>query len=132
MDIRSREDIDRLVADFYSILIDDPLIGHHFDGLDLTTHLPLIADFWEKTIYARPVYFGNPLVAHQVLNDKYPLTPEQFTRWVEIFTASVDRLFAGPIAEKAKYQARMIADSLNQRINQDLRFAGLNSHLLPK
>ena len=130
-DIKTREDIDELIADFYSVVIYDPMIGHHFDGLDLRSHLPIIADFWEKALFAQPVYFGNPLIVHQLLHDKHPLTPEHFAQWVAIFIASIDKLFAGDVAEKAKYQARMVADSLNQRLNQDLRFAGLNSRVRP-
>lgn len=128
-DIDNREDIDALIADFYSIVIYDPMIGHHFDGLDLKSHLPIIADFWEKALFSQPVYFGNPLIAHQTLHNKHQLTPEHFARWVSIFIASIDRLFAGEVSEKAKYQARMIADSLNQRINVDLRFSGLNTRI---
>jgi hemoglobin len=130
-DIENRADIDALIADFYSVVIYDPMIGHHFDGLDLKSHLPVIADFWEKALFSQPVYFGNPLVVHQILHDKHPLTPEHFAQWVSIFIASIDRLFAGEVAEKAKYQARMIADSLNQRINEDLRFSGLDARIRP-
>lgn len=123
-DIENRDNIDALIAEFYSSVIYDPMIGHHFDGLDLKSHLPIVADFWEKALFSRPVYFGNPLMVHQNLHDKNPLPPEHFAQWVAIFIDSVDRLFHGEVAEKAKYQARMIADSLNQRINVDLRFFG--------
>jgi hypothetical protein len=38
-------------------------------------------------------------------------------RWVEIFSQTVDKFFSGETAENAKLRAKMIAHSLNQRIN---------------
>ncbi len=130
-DIETRGDIEALMTEFYSVAIYDAEIGHHFLEMDLAEHLPVIVDFWEKALFARPVYLGNPLVVHQNLHEKNKMTPEHFVRWVDIFVASVDRLFEGEIADKAKYQARMISDSINQRLNEESRFLGLNSHPRP-
>lgn len=118
-DIETREDIERLLSEFYSVATADAEIGHHFAGLDLTAHLPVIADFWEKILLGKPVYFGNPLSVHQHINEKSPLTLEHFRRWVEIFTRTVDSMFEGKQAENAKLRAKMIAHSLNQGINQE-------------
>lgn len=115
-DIETREDIDNLLSEFYRIVPVDGEIGHHFDGLDLAAHIPIIADFWEKVLFGNPVYFGNPLAIHAKLNDKSPLKPEHFSRWIEIFEAAVDSLFMGEIAETAKLRARTIGDSLSQRL----------------
>ncbi len=71
-DIETRADLEFLLAEFYKIATVDEEIGHHFDGLDLTTHLPVIVDFWEKVLFGKPVYFGNPLIIHQKLNEKSP------------------------------------------------------------
>ncbi|CAN5398308.1 group III truncated hemoglobin [soil metagenome] len=130
-DIESRSDIETLMSEFYSVALHDHVIGRHFDDMDLAEHLPIIVDFWEKALFARPVYFRNPLVIHQKFHEKWAMIPEHFVRWVEIFVGTVDRLYAGEMAEKAKYQARMVADSLSQRLNQDLRFEGLNKHVRP-
>ena len=116
-DIETREDLETLLAEFYRIATTDEEIGHHFDDLDLKTHLPVIADFWEKILFGNPVYFGNPLVVHQILHEKARLTLSNFQRWVEIFTRTVDRLFAGKTADAAKLRAKMIAHSLNQNLN---------------
>ncbi len=118
-DIETREDLENLLTEFYKIALTDAEIGHHFDDLDLETHLPVIVDFWEKILFGKPIYFGNPLPVHQKLHEKSPLKLEHFRRWVEIFIATVDENFAGEQAENAKLRARMIAHSLNQRINQD-------------
>ena len=117
-DIETREDLDYLLTEFYKIAPNDAEIGHHFDGVDLEAHLPIIVDFWEKVLFGKPVYFSNPLLIHQKLHEKFPLKLEHFRRWVEIFSATVDRLFVGETAENAKLRAKMIAHSLNQRLNE--------------
>lgn len=126
-DIEERQDIDDLLAAFYEVAIVDPLIGHHFDDLDLAAHLPVIGDFWEKALFGRPVYFSNPMIVHQKMHAVLPLKPEHFSRWIEIFVATVDRLFEGEMADNAKMRARMIADSLNQRLNPELQANALNN-----
>ncbi len=117
-DIETREDLDYLLTEFYKIAPNDAEIGHHFDGVDLEAHLPIIVDFWEKVLFGKPVYFSNPLLIHQKLHEKFPLKLEHFRRWVEIFSATVDRLFVGATAENAKLRAKMIAHSLNQKLNE--------------
>jgi hemoglobin len=116
-DIETREDLEKLLTEFYKIAIIDAEIGHHFDDLDLVSHLPVIVDFWEKILFNKPIYFGNPLQIHQKLHEKFPLNPEHFHHWVEIFIATIDANFAGEQAENAKLRAKTIADSLNQRLN---------------
>lgn len=116
-DIGTRDDLERLLRDFYSIALDDPPIAHHFLELDLEGHLPVIVDFWEKVLFGTPVYSNNPLAVHQRLHEKSPLKFEHFDRWVEIFSESVDRLFSGANADEAKSRARAIAASLGQRLN---------------
>ena len=118
-DIETREDLEKLLANFYKVAVQDAEIGHHFADLDLEGHLPVIVNFWEKVLFGKQIYFNNPLQVHQQLNKKFPLKLEHFRRWVEIFTATVDQLFSGETAENAKLRARMIAHSLNHRINEN-------------
>jgi hemoglobin len=118
-DLETRADLEFLLIEFYKIAVVDKEIGHHFAELDLVSHLPIIVDFWEKTLFGKPFYFGNPLSVHLRLNEKSPLKFEHFARWVEIFTQTVDKFFTGETAENAKLRARMIAHSLNQRINHE-------------
>ncbi len=116
-DIESRLDLEFLLAEFYKIVPFDAEIGHHFDGVDLENHLPVIVDFWEKILFGKQTYFGNPLAVHQILHQKSPLTIEHFRRWVEIFSLTIDKFFSGKTAEDAKLRAKMIAHSLNQNLN---------------
>lgn len=116
-DIETRADIEELLGEFYKVVIYDSEIGHHFDDMDLASHLPIIVDFWEKVLFGARVYFKNPLTVHQKLHEKFPLKFEHFVRWVEIFSYTVDELFEGEMAEAAKLRAKMIGHSLNQRLN---------------
>lgn len=122
-DIESRADIDRLLVEFYKVIVHDPEIGHHFDELDLAHHLPIIGDFWEKVLFGNPVYFNNPLAVHQKLHERFPLKPEHFLRWVEVFSQTVESHFDGETAELAKFRARAIADSLDQKLNGGVQIA---------
>ena len=116
-DIETRADLELLLTEFYKIVPNDTEIGHHFDDTDLVAHLPIIVDFWEKILLGNHVYFGNPMVVHQKLHEKFPLKLEHFRRWVDIFSTTVDKLFTGEMAENAKLRAKMIAQSLNQNLN---------------
>ncbi len=118
-DIETREDLEFLLTGFYEVATKDEQIGHHFAELDLVSHLPVIVDFWEKILFGKPVYFGNPLLIHQKINEIFPLKSEHFERWLEIFSQTVDKFFTGETAENAQLRARTIAHSLNQRINLD-------------
>jgi len=120
-DIETRGDIDRLLVRFYEQAMVDPQIAHHFTELDLAHHLPIIGDFWEKLLFSRPVYSGNPLIIHQYLDARARLEPEHFRRWLEIFRLSVDSMFEGERANLAKLRAGVIADNLNQRLNPTLQ-----------
>ena len=116
-DIETREDLESLLREFYSVATRDEEIGHHFAELDLKTHLTIIVNFWEKVLFGNPIYFGNPLAVHQTLHEKSPLNLEHFQRWLEIFSQTVDALFAGETADNAKLRGKMIAHSLNQNLN---------------
>lgn len=116
-DIESREDIMMLLTRFYSVAMEDELIGHHFEDLDLKSHVPVFTDFWDKILFGNPVYLGNPLAVHRLVSEKNALTLDHFRRWVAIFEATVDRNFEGKIAENAKLRAKMIAHSLNERLS---------------
>lgn len=117
-DIENRDDLERHLKAFYAAVTADKRLGRHFAELDLAAHLPVITDFWEKILFGKAVYFGNPLEIHRGLHRKQELTLEDFRRWVEIFEQTIDENFAGKTAENAKLRAKMIAHSLNQNLNK--------------
>ena len=96
----------------------DELLGPVFDGahLDLRTHLPRIGDFWERTLLGTGDYGGRPMAVHRRLHESFPLTPEMFDRWLELWSSAVDLSFTGPIAEQAKSTARRVADAMQRQL----------------
>lgn len=124
-DIQTRSDIDALVAAFYQRAIPDALIGHFFTAvkpLDMDTHLPRIASFWESMLLRNPVYEGSPMQIHMHLHQLSPLKPQHFERWLQLWNATVQQHFAGPIALLAVERAAMVARSMSMRIEDEQLF----------
>ncbi len=117
-DIETREDIDRLLSEFYENAFADDTIGYIFTDvikLDLEKHLPIIGDFWETLLLGKNTYGlrgRNPLQIHAAINEKIPLQPKHFRRWLELFRAAVDENFSGERADFAKSRAEAIANRM--------------------
>ena len=117
-DIENREDIDLLMRIFYQKAMADEAIGYIFTDvarLDLQHHLPIIGDFWETLLFQTGVYQKhgrNPLMVHGELNEKEPLLPAHFDRWLEIFTGTIDEHFNGERSDFLKTRARMIGNRM--------------------
>lgn len=120
-DIADRTDIELLMNAFYGKLLTDERIGYIFTDvakLDLTTHIPIIADFWESVLLNKNVYHNNAMKVHLDLNDRTVLTKEHFDGWLTHFNATVDALFEGDIATLAKQRARSVATLMQIKIAQ--------------
>jgi len=117
-DIENRDDIDLLMQIFYQRAMADETIGYIFTDvakLDLKHHLPIIGDFWETLLFQSGSYQKhgrNPLMVHGELNEKEPLLPIHFERWLEIFTDAVDEFFYGERSDFLKMRARMIGNRM--------------------
>ena len=118
-DLRDRADVERLVSAFYTAAFRDPLIGPIFTDvahMDLAHHLPIMCDFWQTVLFRAGLYHRNALALHVALHAKHPLDAGHFDRWLELWAATVDALFAGEKAELAKLQATRIAGSIRRRL----------------
>jgi hemoglobin len=119
-DIESRGDIESLLRAFYEKLLIDPVIGHFFTEvvpLNLETHLPLIADFWESVLLSTTGYRKNVMEIHRQIHEKSPIKPEHFDRWVATFSETIDASFDGPLTTRAKQRAHSIATLMNIKFN---------------
>jgi len=119
-DITGRADIERLVDTFYAKVRDDEMLGfifNHVAKTDWAAHLPKMYAFWETMIFRTGGFTGNPLAAHGRLVPLTEMGRPQFDRWLAIFTATVDELFAGEKAEHIKNAARDMANVIHSRIN---------------
>jgi hemoglobin len=121
-DIETRQDIKLLVDAFYKGVVIDDLIGHFFTKvipLDLEIHLPVMYDFWETTLLGNIKYKGNPMVKHIELSRKESLNPEHFERWLSLWVTAVTENFDGPKAEEAIQRAKLIAELMKFKVQQN-------------
>ncbi|MFL5741745.1 MAG: group III truncated hemoglobin [Flavisolibacter sp.] len=120
MDINNRADLERLLKTFYSKVFQDTLIGRFFTEvvpLDLESHIPVIADFWESVIFGSRGYRRNVMEVHQHIHQLSAIKKEHLERWVEIFTTTIDELFKGDRATLMKQRARSIATLMDIKLN---------------
>jgi hemoglobin len=118
-DIDTRDDCERLVREFYSRALIDPIIGWIFVDvakLDVEAHVPQIASFWETILLGAQSYRGGAFRPHAELHTKVRLREGHFVRWLALWRATVDELFAGERAELAKAHAERVAQAFSARL----------------
>jgi hemoglobin len=114
-DIENETDVRTLVDAFYGAIREDALLNPIFTDIaqvEWEHHLPKMYAFWNGLILGQPGYAGAPFIAHTRL----PVTREHFTRWLELFRATVDEHFAGERAQRAKDAAGSIAHTFAMRM----------------
>lgn len=120
-DIASRQDVEKLMAEFYKLLLADDSISFLFTEvaqIDLESHLPHLVDFWESQLLGANNYSGNPMQVHLQLNGKHPLTKRHFEIWLKHFNHTVDAHFSGTKAHLAKERALSIATVMQIKLLQ--------------
>jgi hemoglobin len=118
-DIENRHDCERLVRAFYGRALTDPMIGFIFVDvakLDVEAHVPAIASFWETILLGAQSYGGGAFRPHAALHAKVTLRSGHFERWLVLWRATVDELFAGERAELAKAHAERVARAFHRRL----------------
>ena len=121
-DIALLADIVRLVDAFYERVRADEILGPIFDEVahtDWNQHLPKMYAFWQTVLFGVSAFQGNPPAVHRDLATKVRLGEAEFERWLNLFCQSVDALFSGECAEKAKLRASRIAAVMQQHIGDD-------------
>lgn len=111
-DITTKEDIHQLVHTFYNAMITDAQLKHHFEGLNLHTHLQFIEQFWQLVLLDIPGYTHNVMQKHVHL----ALTTTDFDNWLHLFNTTVDNLFTGANASLAKNRANLIAITMKIKL----------------
>jgi len=69
-------------------------------------------NFWGSVLLGEMSYNGSPLAKHLGL----AINREHFGRWLELFIATVNSEFSGPIAEEAKSRASTIANLFQHKM----------------
>lgn len=118
-DINNRQDVEQLVNTFYDKVKADTTIGHIFQtiiGDDWSHHLPVMYSFWETVLFGKAGYVGNPIKKHIDLDKQIPLEKAHYDRWQALWNETVDTLFAGPIADDAKYKAGNMVNLISMKV----------------
>ena len=116
-DITTLKDVHRLVDAFYAKVREDATIGHFFnDRLEgkWDAHHKKLYRFWHTVLLRRPDYFGNPVPMHFNMQIK----KEHFDHWLEVWCTTVDELFEGMVADRAKFRGKTMAKAFYSKINK--------------
>ena len=121
-DIGNRNDIEKLISEFYKKMLDDMVLGYIFTDVakvNLEEHLPVICDFWENILFNKPAYKRRSEVieVHLRLNSRIKLKKGHFTRWLYLFKSTLDELYDGTVASKAKKRADSIAILMQKKLS---------------
>ena len=118
-DLAARADIEALLRRFYGRVMADDVLAEPFAELrtkGLESHIPVMADFWETALFRAGLYRGSALQAHRHVHQRIPLNSRHFVRWLTTWNDTVDQMFRGPIAERAKIQGARIAWAMHRRL----------------
>ncbi len=113
--IESRKDVNLLVGSFYTEVRKDDLLGPIFNRIipedQWPQHIEKLTDFWEGALFGIAKFRGNPVRAHQEVDAIMEHTIDQihFARWLHLWFQTLDSLFTGAIAQRAKDSARMMS-----------------------
>jgi hemoglobin len=118
-DIKTYEEIKQLVDSFYQKVVSDDMIGYIFTEIQRVNwdyHLPRMYSFWQTVLFGDVSYKGNPMLEHFYVNKNEPLKAEYFQRWLFLWENTINDLFKGEVAEKAKYSAKNMAVGLQNTL----------------
>ncbi|HEY9185326.1 MAG TPA: group III truncated hemoglobin [Salegentibacter sp.] len=121
-DIQNREDVFTLISQFYSKVRKNPEIGYFFNETitDWEEHLEKLTDFWESNLFFKGLYRGNPQKTHVKVDreNNNRISPEHFGVWLNLWFETIDELFEGELANRAKNNARKMSTHLYLKIFQ--------------
>ncbi|SDE47079.1 hemoglobin [Pricia antarctica] len=121
-ELKNRDDVQLLVDTFYGKVRKDKVLGPIFNTIitDWESHLTLLTDFWETQLFLKRKYYGNPVTAHQAVDDKmnHTITSEHFGLWLNLWFATIDEIFEGETAWIAKNRAQKMSTMLFMQIFQ--------------
>lgn len=115
-DIKNRADISILVHQFYDKIRADIEIGFYFNTMitDWDAHLEKLTDFWEMNLFGGKIYKGNPLEAHNKVDEHFngKISANEFGIWLNLWFATLEELFEGENVEILKRRARKMGTFL--------------------
>ena len=114
-DIATREDVSVLVHRFYDKIRQNELLGPifnaHIADAQWPEHLSKLTDFWESNLFGLRTFRGSPSAKHIHVdkNLHYTISQTHFAQWLQLWLETIDELYVGELATKAKDMARRMA-----------------------
>ena len=118
-DLTTRANVEKLLRRFYGRVFVDDVLAEPFAELrirGLDSHIPVMCDFWETVLFRAGLYRGSALHAHRHVHQRTSLSGRHFVRWLTTWNTTVDEIYRGPVAERAKTQAARIAWAMHRRL----------------
>ena len=116
--IENRADVSLLVHQFYAKIRKDELLGPIFNGHIpdevWPAHLEKLTDFWETNLFGIAKFKGNPAAKHAAVdaNLDHSIDQVHFGKWLQLWFETIDELFEGERAIRAKESARKMSTGL--------------------
>ena len=113
-DIMTVEDVRIFVDSFYEKIRQDELLATVFNEKiqNWPQHLEKMYAFWQTVLLGKHAYNGSPFPPHA----KLPINHIHFTKWLELFVSTIDKLFIGNKAKEAKWRAEKMAEMFEYKI----------------
>ena len=113
--ITNRDDVNLLVHTFYDKIRQHELLGPIFNGHiseeQWPAHLSKLTDFWESNLFGVRTFRGSPSKAHVNVdkNLNHTISQKHFAQWLQLWFETIDELFEGELADRAKEMARRMS-----------------------
>jgi len=113
--IENRNDISILVNKFYAKIRKNELLGPiftaHIAKDEWAPHLSKLTDFWEMRLFGINNFKGNPSEAHKGVDKslKHSIDETHFNQWLELWFETIDEMYEGELADRAKAAASKMA-----------------------
>lgn len=114
-DILQLDHVKLLVDTFYGKVREDDLLAAIFNGRiedRWPQHLAKMYTFWQTVLLSEQTYFSSPFPPHATL----PIEKKHFDRWLKLFNETIDELFAGQVADEARWRANKMAEMFQIKI----------------
>jgi len=117
----TRENLNKMVVIFYTKILKDEIVGPFFIeklGDDLNNdqwvpHIELLTNFWASIALGDPTYRGNPFAPHASIEN---ISREAFSRWLELFSQTLDIVYISEIADQFKQRSTVIAGNFMRNL----------------
>ncbi|WP_116772483.1 group III truncated hemoglobin [Maribacter litoralis] len=113
--IANREDVSLLVHTFYDKIRQHDMLGPifnaHITEEQWTAHLSKLTDFWESNLFGVRTFRGSPSKAHVKVdkNLNHTVSQNHFAQWLQLWFETIDELYEGELADRAKEMARRMS-----------------------